>query len=212
MGQWSWSVTGQQGCCPWMPVSSCCRTGEMTSSSSNHSTILTIPKHFPKADKQWYADGMQLFLQAKEQICWGTQTTWINKNLTCDAKKKQEILFFISEKKLKKEKRVLEVTGHQQKSKTNWEPAWAKPCRRNPGASLLLGTAASKGRKTATTHWGVRDHLGKKKNQAGTNTKENVLLSISIAITKWHTENEDRVMTSAPYSVETKWDHLQIKK
>lgn len=47
-------------------------------------------------------------------------------------------------KKLKKEKRVLEVTGHQQKSKTNWEPAWAELCRRNPGAWLLLCTAASK--------------------------------------------------------------------
>lgn len=52
--------------------------------------------------------------------------------------------FSISEKTFKNEKHALEVTRQKQKSKTNWEPAWAEPCRRNTGASLLLHTAASK--------------------------------------------------------------------
>lgn len=52
--------------------------------------------------------------------------------------------FSISKKKFKNKKHALEATGHQQKSKTNWEPAWAEPRRRNTGASLLLYTAASK--------------------------------------------------------------------
>lgn len=52
--------------------------------------------------------------------------------------------FSISEKKFKNEKHALEATGHQQKSKTNWKPAWAEPRRRNTGALLLLYTAASK--------------------------------------------------------------------
>lgn len=64
----------------------------MASSSSNHNPILTIPDHFPESNS--LAEGIQLLFQAKEQICWGIQTTWINKNLTYDVKNKQETFFF----------------------------------------------------------------------------------------------------------------------
>lgn len=81
------------------PLVSCWWTGKMTSSSSNHEPILTIPGHFPEILSNNLSEGAQLLFQVKEQICWGTQTTWMNKNLTCGAKNKQETLFPISEKK-----------------------------------------------------------------------------------------------------------------
>lgn len=193
-GQESSSVAGHQGCCP--RVSSRCWTGEMAGSSSNHKLFWPFPitsqehlKQFGiwegQSSRKWleFVNGageadlhsnwkpfplLGFVFQAKEQIRWGgLQTTWMNKNLTCNAKNKQETFLPHSGKKLKKEKHVSEATGYKQKSKTNWELAWAEPCKGNSGGiTVTMHRSSKRGReRQLPIQWSLRGYLGKNKQE-----------------------------------------------